>query len=130
LLERSMHLDPDFEYLTYGDEGSRRGAGMVDMSEGDLLVYYGGLRPVYHCEHKLIYALMGDCSKEVESLRQFSGVVKAIRGNLATCQLLIALQIQSQPPAQRRLGSYPVHRLLHLPHSAVAAFHGVGGRSQ
>jgi hypothetical protein len=59
LLERSMHLDPDFEYLTYGDEGSRRGAGMVDMSEGDLLVFYGGLRPVYHCEHKLIYALMG-----------------------------------------------------------------------
>src|SRR5262245_49701223 len=27
-----MHLDPDFEHLTYGDVGSRRGAGMVDMS--------------------------------------------------------------------------------------------------
>jgi hypothetical protein len=59
LLERSMHLDPDFEFLTYGDEGGRRGAGMVDMSEGDLLVFYGGLRPIHTCEHKLIYGLMG-----------------------------------------------------------------------
>ena len=28
LPERSMHLDPDFESLTYGDDGGRRGAGM------------------------------------------------------------------------------------------------------
>lgn len=59
LLEHPMHLDPDFECLTYGDEGSRRGAGMVNMVQGDLLVFYGGLRPVHRCEHKLIYALMG-----------------------------------------------------------------------
>jgi hypothetical protein len=54
-----MHLDPDFDCLTYGDEGARRGAGMVNMIEGDLLVFYGGLRPVHRCEHKLVYALMG-----------------------------------------------------------------------
>ena len=54
-----MHLDPDFECLTYGDEGGRRGAGMVDMADGDLLVFYGGLRPVHECDHRLIYALMG-----------------------------------------------------------------------
>ncbi|MGO8749267.1 MAG: hypothetical protein ACLQNE_25180 [Thermoguttaceae bacterium] len=59
LLDRSMHLDPDFECLTYGDVGDRRGSGMVDMVEGDLLVFYGGLRPVHECEHRLIYALMG-----------------------------------------------------------------------
>lgn len=59
LSELPMHLDPDFECLTYGDEGARRGAGMVDMCEGDLLVFYGGLRPVHRCEHRLIYALMG-----------------------------------------------------------------------
>jgi hypothetical protein len=59
LLERSMHLDPDFECLTYGDKGGRRGAGMVNMGEGDLLVFYGGLRPVHRYEHKLVYALMG-----------------------------------------------------------------------
>ena len=59
LLGRSMHLDPDFECLTYGDEGGRRGAGMVNMSEGDLLVFYGGLRPIHCCEHRLIYSLLG-----------------------------------------------------------------------
>lgn len=59
LLEHPMHLDPDFKCLTYGDEGGRRGAGMVNMVEGDLLVFYGGLRPVHRCEQKLIYALMG-----------------------------------------------------------------------
>ncbi len=59
LLECSMHLDPDFECLTYGDEGGRRGAKMVNMAEGDLLIFYGGLRPTYSCEHKLIYALLG-----------------------------------------------------------------------
>jgi len=59
LLEHPMHLDPDFECLTYGDEGSRRGAGMVNMEEGDLLVFYGGPRPIHSCEHKLIYALLG-----------------------------------------------------------------------
>jgi len=59
LLNHPMHLDPDFECLTYGDDGGRRGAAMVDMGEGDVLVFYGGLRPVHRCEHTLIYALMG-----------------------------------------------------------------------
>jgi hypothetical protein len=59
LLQYPMHLDPDFEYLSYGDDGGRRGAGMVNMREGDLLVFYGGLRPIHDCEHKLIYALIG-----------------------------------------------------------------------
>jgi hypothetical protein len=59
LLHHAMHLDPDFECLTYGDEGGRRGAGMVTMDDGDLLVFYGGLRPVHDCDHRLIYALMG-----------------------------------------------------------------------
>lgn len=52
LLHHSMHLDPDFECLTYGDEGARRGAGMVNMGDGDLLVFYGGLRPIHACEHR------------------------------------------------------------------------------
>src|SRR5437899_7737413 len=43
LLQHPMHLDPDFECLTYGDEGGRRGAEMVNMSEGDLLVFYVAL---------------------------------------------------------------------------------------
>ena len=32
---------------------------MVAMAEGDVLVFYGGLRPVHPCEHRLIYALLG-----------------------------------------------------------------------
>jgi hypothetical protein len=59
LLRSPMHLDPDFECLTYGDDGEHRGAGMASMGEGDLLVFYGGLRPVYRCDQKLIYALLG-----------------------------------------------------------------------
>lgn len=59
LVERPVHLDPDFECLTYGDVGSRRGIGMAGMVEGDMLVFYGGLQPVHKCEHRLVYALMG-----------------------------------------------------------------------
>jgi hypothetical protein len=59
LLEHPMHLDPDFECLTYGDVGGRRGSGMVKMGDGDMLLFYGSLHPIYPCQQKLIYALMG-----------------------------------------------------------------------
>jgi len=59
LLNHPVHLDPDFECLTYGDVGDRRGAEMASMSEGDMLVFYSGMRPIHHCEHRLIYALVG-----------------------------------------------------------------------
>jgi hypothetical protein len=59
LLKRYMHLDPDFEQLTYGDDGSRRGSGILDLVAGDLLVFYAGLRPIHPCEHKLVYGLVG-----------------------------------------------------------------------
>jgi hypothetical protein len=56
---RSMHLDPDFACLTYGDVGNRRGARLRDMTDGDLIAFYAGLRPVHPCEHRLVYALVG-----------------------------------------------------------------------
>jgi len=59
LLRHPMHLDPDFDHLTYGDEGSRRGAGMVGMEGGDLIAFFAGFRPVHRCEHRLVYALLG-----------------------------------------------------------------------
>lgn len=59
LLHHPMHLDPDFECLTYGDTGRRRGAGMLNMGEGDLLAFYGSFRPVHDCDHRLVYALIG-----------------------------------------------------------------------
>jgi hypothetical protein len=59
LLQRSVHLDPDFKQLTYGDDGARRGRVIKEMSNGDLIVFYAGLRPISPCEHKLIYAIVG-----------------------------------------------------------------------
>lgn len=59
LLDRPLHLDPDFGELTYGDVGARRGAGMRDMTGGDVLAFYAGLRPIAPCPHRLVYALVG-----------------------------------------------------------------------
>jgi hypothetical protein len=59
LLHFPMHLDPDFECVTYGNRGNTRGQRIVNLNEGDLLVFYGGLRPVQRSEHRLIYALVG-----------------------------------------------------------------------
>jgi hypothetical protein len=59
LLERPMHLDPDFEHLTYGDDGAKRGAGIAALVEDDLIVFYAGLRPVRECDHRLLYGLVG-----------------------------------------------------------------------
>lgn len=59
LTSANMHLDPDFEHLTYGDNGVRRGKGLADLGRGDVVVFYGGLRPVAACQHRLVYALVG-----------------------------------------------------------------------
>ena len=59
LSARQMHLDPDFERLTYGDNGERRGKGIAAFSLGDLLVFYAGLRPCRPCPHRLLYAIIG-----------------------------------------------------------------------
>jgi hypothetical protein len=59
LLQLPIHLDPDFEQLTYGDDANRRGAVIAKLTEDDLLIFYAGMRPTHHCEHKLVYALIG-----------------------------------------------------------------------
>jgi len=59
LEHRVMHLDPDFETLTYGDVGHRRGSNMRSMERGDLIVFYAGLRPTKKLAERLIYALVG-----------------------------------------------------------------------
>lgn len=58
LRQRSMHLDPDFDHLTYGDNGTRRGAGIATLRSNDLLVFYAGLRSIIH-PNELVYALVG-----------------------------------------------------------------------
>lgn len=59
LAHRAMHLDPDFEHLTYGDNGERRGRGFAEFGRGDFVAFYAGLRPIVRWEQKLMYALIG-----------------------------------------------------------------------
>jgi len=59
LSDAATHLDPDFDQLTYGDNGERRGKAISTFEKGDVLVFYAGLRPVMPCPHRLLYALVG-----------------------------------------------------------------------
>src|SRR6266404_2356353 len=43
LANSNMHLDPDFSYLTYGDQGQRAKQIQSKLGEGDLLVFYAAL---------------------------------------------------------------------------------------
>ena len=57
LSARKMHLDPDFECLTYGDQG-RRARQLSNCLSGDLLVFYAGLFDVTGGK-RLVYAIIG-----------------------------------------------------------------------
>ncbi|MEP7246428.1 MAG: hypothetical protein ABI885_22490, partial [Gammaproteobacteria bacterium] len=57
LLGDHTHLDPDFEFLTFGDQG-QRGRRIAELEPGDLLAFYAGLRPV-NSRGFLQYALIG-----------------------------------------------------------------------
>jgi hypothetical protein len=59
LLGRSMHLDPDFAHLTYGDDGDRRGRGVARLARGDFLAFFASLRPTRRIDATLLYALIG-----------------------------------------------------------------------
>lgn len=52
-----MHLDPDFEFLTYGDV-RERAKQLSRLGRDDLVVFYAGLRGI-HAEPRLIYAIIG-----------------------------------------------------------------------
>jgi hypothetical protein len=58
LTKRDMHLDPDFEHLTYGDGRERAKQIRSKLEPGDLIVFYAGLRNVQPPQ-KLVYALIG-----------------------------------------------------------------------
>jgi hypothetical protein len=57
LAGQSMHLDPDFDHLTYGDQGQRAKQILTKLTDGDLLVFYAGMRDVNG--GGLVYALIG-----------------------------------------------------------------------
>lgn len=58
LSRKRMHLDPDFQYLTYGDLG-RKGQRIAQLKPDDLIVFYAGLRDCKQNQSELIYALIG-----------------------------------------------------------------------
>jgi hypothetical protein len=57
LHSRHMHLDPDFDHLTYGDQGERAKQLRANLGLGDLLVFYASLTDID--TKKLVYAIIG-----------------------------------------------------------------------
>ena len=55
---RGMHLDPDFEHLTYGDKGERAKQVRAGLRQGDSILFYAGLADV-RGGPRLVYALVG-----------------------------------------------------------------------
>jgi hypothetical protein len=58
LAGRHMHLDPDFDHLTYGDRGERAKQLRSHLRSGDLVVFYAGLADTRGAS-QLVYALIG-----------------------------------------------------------------------
>jgi Nucleotide modification associated domain 3 len=59
LLGMPTHLDPDFDYLTYGDQGQRGKRIVTLLKAGDLLAFFAALRPVDGPSRPLVYAIIG-----------------------------------------------------------------------
>jgi Nucleotide modification associated domain 3 len=57
LVAQHMHLDPDFEYLTYGDQGERA-QQLARLSAGDLIIFYASLFDVAGGA-SLVFAIIG-----------------------------------------------------------------------
>ena len=53
-----MHLDPDFDHLTYGDQGERAKQIRSKLGSGDLLVFYAALADM-NSAYRLTYAIIG-----------------------------------------------------------------------
>ncbi len=58
LRDGHMHLDPDFDHLTYGDQGERAKQLRAALHPGDLVVFYAGLADTRGAA-RLVYALIG-----------------------------------------------------------------------
>ena len=59
LLGQPTHLDPDFDRLTYGDQGQRGKRITTLLTAGDLIAFFAALRPIDGPSRPLIYALIG-----------------------------------------------------------------------
>lgn len=59
LTDNACHLDPDFDYTTYGDQASGRGLRVGDLKKDDFIVFFASFKPIIKCNQNLIYALFG-----------------------------------------------------------------------
>jgi len=84
LHDRRMHLDPDFDFLTYGDT-EVRGRKLLDLRENDWVVFYSSLRPLSGAT-RLVYGLIG--LFVVESVRRVADIPMAEHDRNAHTRLL------------------------------------------
>jgi hypothetical protein len=59
LVGQPTHLDPDFDHLTYGDQGQRGKRIKSSLTDGDLLAFFAALRSIDGPARPLVYALIG-----------------------------------------------------------------------
>jgi Nucleotide modification associated domain 3 len=58
LRARHMHVDPDFDYLTYGDQGARAEQLRTKLRTGDMIIFYAGLKDM-RGHARLVYGIIG-----------------------------------------------------------------------
>jgi hypothetical protein len=58
LRSRHMHLDPDFQHLTYGDQGERAKQLAANLGPGDAIIFYAALADI-KTHASLVYSLIG-----------------------------------------------------------------------
>ncbi|MDD5434122.1 MAG: hypothetical protein PH343_01705 [Nitrospira sp.] len=51
------HLDPEFETFTYGDPTKNKRGQLLRLREGDMLVFYAGLRPPTQSKGSVLYLI-------------------------------------------------------------------------
>jgi putative DNA base modification enzyme with NMAD domain len=105
LRTRHMHLDPDFHWLTYGDQGERAKQLKANLCAGDLIVFYAGLADI-RATSGLVYAVIG--LMVVDSFRLAADVPLRDRDGNAHSRRVLAegaqdIVVAGRPDASGRL---------------------------
>ena len=66
--EAAAHYDPEFETFTYGDPGRNKRSQLLRLDDGDLLLFYAGLRPVGSLAASRLYMIGYFTVASVESI--------------------------------------------------------------
>lgn len=72
VVDRKIHLDPEFTTFTYGDVGRKAGY-LLKLEPGDILVFYAGLTPHKSSEHpEALYIIGYFTVKDVLDFKNYS----------------------------------------------------------